>query len=148
MSVKDVDFYRILSTWMVFGDTFEKDEDFGRSAPFLFCLIMKKLFTLILISMIAFNAIHAHIIYNLSDDGTLNISGTDMPDYTLVSPGQGIVYSSAPWHNDRDKIKKVVIKEGVSNIGRNAFYDCPNLTSVTISNTVESIKEKAFYLCM
>ena len=36
MSVKDVDFYRILSTWMVFGDTFEKDEDFGRSAPFLF----------------------------------------------------------------------------------------------------------------
>ena len=36
MSVKDVDFYRILSTWMVFGDTFEKDEDFGRSAPFLY----------------------------------------------------------------------------------------------------------------
>ena len=35
MSVKDVDFYRILSTWMVLGGTFVEGEDFGKSAPFL-----------------------------------------------------------------------------------------------------------------
>ena len=45
MSVKDVDFYRILSTWMVFGDTFEKDEDFGRSAPFYFYYHEKGFYT-------------------------------------------------------------------------------------------------------
>ena len=33
--------------------------------------------------MIAFNAIHAEITWTLSDDGTLTISGTDMPDYYL-----------------------------------------------------------------
>ena len=49
-------------------------------ALFLLYLIMKKFFTLILLSMIAFNAIHAEITWTLSDDGTLIISGTDMPD--------------------------------------------------------------------
>ena len=34
---------------------------------------MKKIFTLILLSMITFNAIHAEITWNLSDDGTLTI---------------------------------------------------------------------------
>ena len=36
MSCNGRGLYRILSTWMVFGDTCEEDEDFGKSAPFLF----------------------------------------------------------------------------------------------------------------
>ena len=145
----------------MFGDTFGKDEDFGRSAPFYFCLIMKKIFTLILLSMITFNAIHAEITWTLSDDGILTISGTDMPDYSK---------SEQPWRSQKGAIKKVVIKKGVTNIGKWAFYgfssltsivipntvaeigfsvfkDCPNLTSVTIPNSVTSIENETFYDC-
>ena len=87
---------------MVFGDTFVEDETFGKSAPFYFYLIMKKIFTLILISMIAFNAVHAEITWNLSDDGTLTISGAYMPDYNNYN-------NYAPWCFQRGKIKKIVI---------------------------------------
>ena len=125
----------LLVSVAVLGGTRLEDEDLGRSAPFYFCLIMKKIFTLFLFSMITFNAIHAEITWTLSENGTLTISGTDMPDY-----GQG----TAPWHSQWDEIKKVVIKDGVTNIGDRAFYDCPFLRSVNISNSVTSIGDYAF----
>ena len=99
---------------------------------------MKKIFTLILFSMIAFSAIHAEITWTLSDDGTLTISGTDMPNYHS---------NNLPWHSQLNEIKKVVIENKVTNIGRNAFSACKNLVSVTISNSVTSIGEGAFYDC-
>ena len=99
---------------------------------------MKKIFTLILLSMIAFSAIHAEITWTLSDDGTLTISGTDMPNYHS---------NNLPWHSQLNEIKKVVIENKVTNIGRNAFSACKNLVSVTISNSVTSIGDGAFYDC-
>lgn len=36
----------------------------------------------------------------------------------------------------------------VTSIGKNAFYDCPRLTSVTIPNSVTSIGECAFQGCI
>lgn len=35
----------------------------------------------------------------------------------------------------------------VTCIGENAFYECKNLSSVTIPNTITGIKKKAFYTC-
>ena len=87
--------------------------------------------------MIAFNAIHAEITWKLSDDGTLTISGTDMPDYYGYT-------NFAPWYYQRDKIKKVLIENGVTNIGDMAFYDCSYLTSISIPNSVTSIGDNAF----
>ena len=141
-----------------------KDEDLGRSAPFYFSMIMKKLFTLIILSIISFNAIHAEITWNLSDDGTLTISGTNMPDYNIGKSNR------APWYSNQGKIMKVVIEDGVTNIGQYAFDShnsltsvsipnslthigncafkgCAKLSSVTIGNSVTYIGDKAFYEC-
>ena len=71
---------------------------------------MKKSLLLILLSIYSFTTIHAEITWTLSDDGTLTISGTDMPDYN----------SYCPWYSQRGKIKEVVIENGVMNIGENA----------------------------
>ena len=89
--------------------------------------------------MIAFNAIHAEITWTLSG-GTLTISGTDMPDYKYFD-------NLAPWYSQCDKIKKLVIEKGVTNIGNYAFYNCTSLTSVTIPNSVTTIGGNAFYKC-
>ena len=95
---------------------------------------MKKFFTLILLSMIAFNTVHAEISYTLSKDGTLTISGTDMPNYWGANP--------APWQGNR--VIKVIIEDGVTNIGEYAFAGCSSLTSITIPNSVTSIGRDAF----
>ena len=44
-------------------------------------------------------------------------------------------------------LKSITIPDGVTSIGKNAFYDCDSLTSVTIGNSVTSIGEYAFYDC-
>ena len=56
-------------------------------------------------------------------------------------------YSFAPWYKNREKIKYVIIKDGVTNIGACAFYDCFNLSSIRIPNSVTSIDQGAFYRC-
>ena len=65
-----------------------------------------------------------------------------MPDY-LYTFGQ----THAPWYSQINKIKKVVIENGVTNIGNSAFFGCVNLTSVETPNSVTSIGDNAFYLC-
>ena len=54
---------------------------------------------------------------------------------------------TSPWYNDRDKIKTVVIEDGVTSIGDYAFSECKSLTSVTIPNSVTRIGSYAFARC-
>ena len=129
--------YRKLVCVAVLGGTRVEDEDLGRSAPFYFYLIMKKFFTLIVLCVFSIGTIHAKITWSLSDDGTLTISGTDMPNY----------YNHSPWYKNRGKIKRVIIEEGVTSISSYAFNDCNNLTNVTIPNSVTSIESFAFSGC-
>ena len=78
----------------------------------------------------------AGISWTLDNAGTLTISGTGaMDDY-----GD----NSAPWYNERANVKKVIIGSGITTIGKYAFYECENLTTVTIPNTVTIIDEGAF----
>ena len=98
---------------------------------------MKKIL-LIFLSVFAFVTAHAEITWELSDDGTLTISGTNMPDYD---------YNETPWYSQREDIKKVEIKKGVTTIGKYAFRECKGLTSITIPNSVTSIGNDAFYGC-
>ena len=76
-------------------------------------------------------------------DGTLTISGKGkMPDYYDYYSGDP---PPPPW--TKELVTAVVIKKGVTSIGRIAFSECRNLTSVTIPNSVTSIGEYAFWGC-
>ena len=55
--------------------------------------------------------------------------------------------SSAPWYSQRETIEKVIIENGVTNIGEYAFVGCSHITSISIPNSVTSIGERAFYCC-
>ncbi|MGN0475795.1 MAG: leucine-rich repeat protein, partial [Ruminococcus sp.] len=71
---------------------------------------------------------------------------------TLTISGNGKMenyYDSwdTPWQDFCDKINKVVIENGVTNIGDYAFSYCSNLTSVTIPDSVTSIGYDAFSYC-
>lgn len=71
---------------------------------------------------------------------TLTISGTgDMEDYDNVF--------ARPWDGYCSSIKSIVIGNGVTSIGKNAFNNCEFLESITIPANVKSISEYAFYSC-
>ena len=75
------------------------------------------------------------------NDKTLTISGTgEMKDWILSS--------TEDWHDAQYTkiVEKVVINEGITNIGNCAFDGC-NLGSIYIPNSVTSIGEYAFYGC-
>ena len=99
---------------------------------------MRKNLLLLFFTLFSFSAIHAEITSTLSDDGTLTISGKNMPNY---GP------DTTPWYSRRSEIKKVIITDGVTNIGDCAFFECRNLTSVTVPNSVTSMGDCAFQNC-
>ena len=78
--------------------------------------------------------------WHLTDNGVLTISGKgEMYGYSSS------YYDRAPWGNYN--IKQIIIGDGVTTIGRYAFYNCSVLTSVTIPNSVTEIGGSAFEGC-
>ena len=72
-------------------------------------------------------------------DGVLTISGTgEMDDYEA---------GEAPWYSQRDSIRTVVMKEGITHIGDGAFASCSKMTAVTIPEGVKTIGDYAFSGC-
>lgn len=75
-------------------------------------------------------------------DGTLTISGTGaIPDYTLDYGSEG---AEPPWA--KKVVERVVIEDGVTRVGKNAFSysDCK---SVTLPSSVGEIRDEAFRQC-
>jgi len=80
-----------------------------------------------------------------SDKKTLTISGNGtMDDYTYYSS-----YYYAPWmQNDNpSKFDKVIIEDGISNIGDYAFYLHHGLTSITVKGNLTSIGKYVIQEC-
>lgn len=79
-----------------------------------------------------------NLTWKVTEEGELIIEGTgDM--YNYLSSG------SAPWYTYG--VKKITIKEGVTSIGRGAFYRLRSLTSVSIPGSVKVVGASAFNFC-
>ena len=78
-----------------------------------------------------------NVTYSLdTETGVLTINGTGpMYDYSSTN---------SPFY---DKIKSVIIENGITSIGERAFEGCTSLTGVTIPNCVTSIGINAFSDC-
>jgi hypothetical protein len=79
--------------------------------------------------------------WTLTNDGTLTVSG-NCPITNFVSP------YSTPWNDFKEKIKRVVIENGITAIGEYAFCDCQFIEAVTIPSTVLFIGNHAFGACL
>ena len=75
----------------------------------------------------------------LTEDGTITISGEGAMDH--------FTYQNAPWEAYRDQIRAVVIEDGVTGVGRYAFYGYRNITAVTLGKTVADIANSTFSYC-
>ena len=86
-----------------------------------------------------------------------NVTYTIYSDMTMVISGTGEMWNYVDdyfWYKKPERyggyyseVKNVIIEEGVTSIGRYAFYDFGSLSSLTIPNTVTSIGDLAISYC-
>lgn len=76
----------------------------------------------------------------LDSSGTLTISGTG--EFTEF-------YASyaTPWYSQNESIKKIIINDGVTDIGPFAFFGCTNVESVSIPDSVTELGGLCFSFC-
>ncbi|MBQ1377708.1 MAG: leucine-rich repeat domain-containing protein, partial [Lachnospiraceae bacterium] len=73
------------------------------------------------------------------ENGTLTISGTgEMRDYSS---------GAQPWKDYRYEIVKVVVNEGIINVGESAFNGASNLKEVILADSIKRIGTVAFSGC-
>lgn len=109
------------------------------------CLLLATLYLLALLSWNASAAetvtggtINDAISWNFQN-GTLSISGEGSMGFR---PSQ-----QSPWYHLREAITTVVVEEGVTVIGDNAFKNCIHLVQVQLPSTLKSIQKNAFFNC-
>lgn len=78
-------------------------------------------------------------VWRVTERGYLVITGKGaMPNYAI---------DEIPWAVYSDMITHVVIGEGITTIGRCAFYGCTAIVDVSLPSTLTEIKEYGFYGC-
>lgn len=88
-----------------------------------------------------------NITWKLTEYGVFMVSGQGaMPDWS-----EDVVFLRAltPWYRNlcENKIKKLVIENGITTIGIGAFDSCLNLEEVILPETIVEIKKYAFHKC-
>lgn len=77
-----------------------------------------------------------NIVWTMSEDGTLTITGSgEMANYTA---------STAPWKEYLSTIKSVAVGEGVTAIGDYSFKNCTVMTSASLASSVTEVGKCAF----
>ena len=79
------------------------------------------------------------VTWRLAPDGTLTVSGTGS-----ITAGYSWWF---PWNSFKEEILKIVIEDGITSVGTNAFPDCPNLKTVEIAGSVTSLGIQVFANC-
>ena len=83
-----------------------------------------------------------------SGDCTVELSGGVLTVSKTSGTGAMADYMSAqPWSGSLSSITSIVVGEGVTRIGNNAFRQCSNATSITIPENVTTIGNFAFRGC-
>ena len=72
--------------------------------------------------------------------------------FTLFTYDDDVILDDDDYYANRipygnDKIKKVIIPQGVMEVQRHAFYNCTSLEEVVLPSSIKFIREYAFYKC-
>ncbi|MBR5528019.1 MAG: leucine-rich repeat protein [Clostridia bacterium] len=93
------------------------------------------------LNIVASGTCGENLTWTLDEVGTLTISGNgDMTNW-------GLIDNPSPWLMS-NKIKNIVVSDGVTSIGDNAFLECGSVLSVTLGNDIRSIGVTAFQDCV
>ena len=79
--------------------------------------------------------------------GVLKIEGSGKMDNFELLPPMPIVYSTAPWSKYVSEILEVVVSDGITSIGDNAFFGCETMKKILIPDSVNQFGEMAFFNC-
>jgi len=103
------------------------------------------------------------LIYELSGDGTATITGYEGNATEITIPGSidgyevttigtnAFATTDSDYYNDNDsynKIKKIVIEEGITTISYDAFYNCRDLSEIVLPNSLDKVCSGAFMGCV
>lgn len=79
--------------------------------------------------------------WRISMDGKLIIAGNgEMAQYSENNP--------APWYEFRDQIRVITVENGVTSIGKYAFYGLSSAVSASLADSVKTIGNHAFFECI
>ncbi|MEE1219964.1 MAG: leucine-rich repeat protein [Ruminococcus sp.] len=91
------------------------------------------------ITLLSSGSCGSNVYWELYSDGLLKIYGSgEMNNYSDAN---------VPWNNLKESIKEIIIFDGVTSIGKYAFYNCTNLMNISISDSVTAIGYAAFRKC-
>ena len=69
-------------------------------------------------------------------DGTLTVYGSgDMPNYTS---------NTMPWFEYNQDVRQIVVEEGITTIGKFAFYGMPEVVSISLPEGLTTVSASAF----
>ena len=90
-------------------------------------------------SFVSLGEAESYFFWDFSD-GVLTVSGRgDMPDYSASA--------DIPWYGNHLQVKKVVVEEGITSIGKNAFANFTLLTEVVLPSSLRRLGPFSFGRC-
>ena len=113
--------------------------------------VMKKLFAILLVLTLLLPVLPLHASAASSGYCGTNAYWSFSGD-TLRIYGSGQMYDLGTyqplyWQDHQSDIKKVIVEDGITYIGKRSFERCNNLTEVVLPDTLTKIGNSAFYRC-
>ena len=75
----------------------------------------------------------------------------DSDNFTLTITGSGrmidFAEAESPWYSGQYRINKIILPDGLTSIGNNAFHSCSAFASIELPETLNSIGMNAFKRC-